>query len=114
MNCEKQGQHLLFSVVTVSSSPVNQHMDEPVMVNGQSSDTTDTGKPQSKESSPSKSNSSKDASSPKERLSSLSDPEAQPWIQVEKRQRNSSGKSKVLQFRIYTIMSISETIAPLN
>lgn len=112
----KNRVNISYSLVTVSSSPVNQHMDEPVMVNGQSSDTTDTdtGKPQWKESSPSKSNSSKDASSPKERLSSLSDPEAQPWIQVEKRQRNSSGKSKVLQFRIYTIMSISEPIAPLN
>nr|XP_021328864.1 la-related protein 1B isoform X5 [Danio rerio] len=84
------------SLSTVSSSPVNQHMDEPSLVNGQTSDETDTAKPQSKESSPSdsKSSSGEDGSNLKERSSSLSDPDAQPWIQVEKRHRNTSGKNK--------------------
>lgn len=99
--CNAHSQQALINrllvCLTVPSSPVNQHMDEPVMVNGQSSDTTDTdtGRPLSKESSPSKSNFSEDVRSPKERSSSLSDPEAQSWIQVEKRHRNSSGKNKV-------------------
>lgn len=83
---------------TVSSSPVSQHIAEPALVNGQTSDDTDAAKPQSKESSPSdsKSSSSEDGNTPKERPSALSDPEAQPWVQVEKRPRNSSGKNKVL------------------
>uniref|UniRef100_A0A8C1KES7 La ribonucleoprotein 1B n=1 Tax=Cyprinus carpio TaxID=7962 RepID=A0A8C1KES7_CYPCA len=42
----------------------------------------------------SKSSSSKDVNTPKEQSSSLSDPDAQQWIQVEKRHRNSSGKNK--------------------
>ncbi|KAG1971661.1 la-related protein 1B [Pimephales promelas] len=84
------------SLSTVSSSPVSQHMDEPTLVNGQTSDDTDTDKPQSKESFPSdsKSSSSEDGNTPKERSSNLSDPDVQPWIQVEKRHRNSSGKNK--------------------
>ncbi len=83
---------------TVSSSPVSQHIVEPALVNGLTSDDTDAAKPQSKESSPSdsKSSSSEDGNTPKERSSALSDPEAQPWVQVEKRHRNSSGKNKVL------------------
>lgn len=88
----------LSTCVTVSSSPVSQHMDEPALVNGQTSDDTDTAKPQSKESFPSdsKSSSSEDGNTPKEQSISLSDPDAQPWIQVEKRHRNSPGKNKVL------------------
>lgn len=88
----------LSTCATVSSSPVSQHIDEPALVNGQTSDDTDAAKPQSKESSPldSKRSSSEDGNTPKERSSSLSDPDAQPWIQVEKRHRNSSGKNKVL------------------
>uniref|UniRef100_A0A9J7XRZ7 La ribonucleoprotein 1B n=1 Tax=Cyprinus carpio carpio TaxID=630221 RepID=A0A9J7XRZ7_CYPCA len=42
----------------------------------------------------SKSSSSKDVNTPKEQSSSLSVPDAQQWIQVEKRHRNSSGKNK--------------------
>uniref|UniRef100_A0A9J8AZB4 La ribonucleoprotein 1B n=1 Tax=Cyprinus carpio carpio TaxID=630221 RepID=A0A9J8AZB4_CYPCA len=38
--------------------------------------------------------SSKDVNTPKEQSSSLSVPDAQQWIQVEKRHRNSSGKNK--------------------
>uniref|UniRef100_A0A8C2G716 La ribonucleoprotein 1B n=1 Tax=Cyprinus carpio TaxID=7962 RepID=A0A8C2G716_CYPCA len=42
----------------------------------------------------SKSSSRKDVNTPKEQSSILSDPDAQQWIQVEKRHRNSSGKNK--------------------
>lgn len=88
----------LSACATVSSSPVSQQIVEPALVNGQISDDTDSAKPQSKESSPSdsKSCSSEDGNTPKERSSSLSDPDAQQWIQVEKRHRNSPGKNKVL------------------
>lgn len=92
--------HSFSTCVTVSSSPVSQHIDEPALVNGQTSD--DTAKPQSKESFPSASKSTSSEDGKKERSSSLSDPDAQPWIQVEKRHRNSSGKNKVLldSFRV--------------
>uniref|UniRef100_A0A673LQF3 La-related protein 1B-like n=1 Tax=Sinocyclocheilus rhinocerous TaxID=307959 RepID=A0A673LQF3_9TELE len=68
----------------------------PEFVPGQTFTSLSTAKPQSKESSPSdsKSSSSEDGNAPKEQSSSLSDPDAQPWIQVEKRHRNSSGKNK--------------------
>ncbi|TRY99108.1 hypothetical protein DNTS_021540 [Danionella cerebrum] len=84
------------SLSTVSSSPLSQHMDEAALMNGRTSDDTDACQPQSKEFSPSdsKSSFSEDCNTSKERSSSLLDPDNQPWIQVEKRHRNISGRTK--------------------